>query len=193
MIGYLSGKLHIKSNDAIILLVNGVGYRVIVAPNLLNSLQPNQLIELYVYTSVKEDTLDLYGFKSPEEMALFKLVLSVSGIGPKTAILVIDRGAEPLKNAITKADTDFFVTIPRLGQKNAQRIIIDLKNKLGGIVDLDLTGASTEAIELTEALQSMGYSRQEALTAMKNIPTTAGSLEQKITQALRHIGKAKLK
>lgn len=193
MIGYLSGKLHSKSNDSIILLVNGVGYRVIVAQNILSSWQLNQEVELYIYTSVKEEALDLYGFKSQEEMALFKLVLSVSGVGPKTAILVIDRGAGPLKNAIIKADTDFFVSIPRLGQKNAQRIIIDLKNKLGGIADLDLSGAGSETMELIEALQSMGYSRQEALTAVKNIPITDGTLEQKITQALRQIGKTKIK
>lgn len=192
MIGYLSGTIHSKTNDSLILLVQGVGYLVTVAPTTLNILHVDQQLELYIYTNVKEDALDLYGFKSQMELTLFKLVLSVSGIGPKTAMLVIDRGAEPLKEAIATANTDFFLTIPRLGQKNAQRIIIDLKNKLGGVASLDLSGINSELMEVSEALESMGYTKQEALKAIKEIPADL-KLEQKITAALRLMGKTKVK
>lgn len=192
MIGFLSGTIHTKNTDSVILLVQGVGYLVSVPPSTLSHMQLNQPAELFIYTNVKDDAIDLYGFKSQQELTLFKLVLSVSGIGPKTAILVIDRGAQNLQEAIVKADTDFFLTIPRMGVKNAQRIIIELKNKLGGLTDLDLTSSSSEMAEITEALQSMGYSKQEALKAIKEIPDNL-SLEQKITFALKQIGKTKIK
>lgn len=193
MIGFLSGLLHSKLTDSIILLVGGVGYRVIVTQNTLNVLLVQQQLELYIYTHVKQDAIDLYGFKSQPELDFFKLVLGVSGIGPKTALLVIDRGVASIKEAIIKADTDFFSTIPRLGQKNAQRIIIDLKTKLGGITDLDLNRESTQIMDVVEALQSMGYSRQEALIVVKSVPEGETSLEQKITFVLKQIGKTKLR
>ncbi len=190
MIGFLSGSVHSKFNDSIILLVSGIGYRVVLPVNTLNILVQSQPVELYIYTHIREDLMDLYGFKSQAELEFFKLVLSVSGIGPKTALLVIDRGVELLREAIVKADTDFFLNIPRVGQKNAQRIIIDLKSKLGSITTLDLSSTTTEMMEVTEALQSMGYSKQEALKAIKNISTGDDlSLEQKMTLALRGLGK----
>lgn len=190
MIGFLTGSIHSKLNDYVILMVNGVGYSVTVPPNTLSSLQLHQPLELYIYTNVKDDAIDLYGFRSGPELAFFKQILKVSGIGPKTAILVIDKGVEPLREAIIKADTDFFLTIPRLGVKNAQRIIIELKNKLGGISELDLSGTPSEMTEVIEALQSMGISRSESLKAIKNLPPDT-SLEQKITLVLRQIGKSK--
>lgn len=189
MIGFLSGKVHIKLVDSIILLVNGVGYRVHVPPTTYNSLVLSSPLELFIHTHVREDALDLYGFKTAEELFLFNLLLTVSGIGPKTAMLVLDKGVEKVRKAIVKADVDFFTLIPRLGRKNSQKIIIELKNKLGSLTELDLASESSEMIQAVEALQSMGYTKQEAITALRNIPETEESLEDKIRYALRNIGK----
>lgn len=188
MISFLTGTVHTKLTDSVILLAGEVGYLVNLPIRALSQLNQNQKLELYIYTQVKEDAIELYGFKTIDELAFFKLIIGVSGIGPKTALLVIDRGVEEVKTAIVKADTDFFVTIPRLGQKNAQRIIIDLKNKLGSLVDLNLQAQSGEMMEVIQALQSMGYSKQESLQAIKLLPSDA-SLEQKLTLALRNLGK----
>lgn len=191
MIGYLSGTVKAKINDSVILLVNGVGYLVSIPASSLNKLTADQLLDLYIYTHVKEEALDLYGFKTPEELELFKIVLGVSGIGPKTALAVVDKGVEEVRNALMKADSGFFITVPRLGQKGAQRMIIELKNKIGSVANLDLSGQSSETQEVIDALESMGYSKQESLKAVKGMPTSQESIEQKITYALRQLGKGR--
>lgn len=192
MIGYLTGTIYTKLKGQVILFVNGVGYLVTVPPRLLSSLKTSDPIELFVYTHIREDAFDLYGFSTQGELGMFKLVLTVSGIGPKTALLVIDQGVDLVEQAIKNADTDFFTTIPRLGRKNAQKIIIELKNKLGGLKELELTQESEENMQAVEALRSMGYTKQEALKAIQVVPASEKTLEQKINFALRELGKAKL-
>ena len=192
MIGFLSGTIHSKSENQIILLTSGVGYLVTIPPNYLNLLKLSQQAELFIYTYVREDTFDLYGFFTHDELELFKLVLTVSGIGPKTALLVIDKGVGKVEEAIKNAETDFFTTVPRLGHKNAQKIIIELKNKLGGLKELDLTQENEESTQAIEALRNLGYTRQEALQAIGVVPASEKTLEQKISYALRQLGKAKL-
>lgn len=191
MIGYLTGTIHSKPNEQIILLTGGVGYLVTVPPNYLSQLKVSKQTELFIYTHIREDTLDLYGFFTVDELELFKLVLTVSGIGPKTALLVIDKGVGKVEQAIKDASTDFFTTVPRLGHKNAQKIIIELKNKLGGLKELDLTSGSEESAQAIEALRNLGYSKQEAMQAIGAIPASEKTLEQKISYALRQLGKAK--
>ena len=146
---------------------------------------------MFIYTHVREDTLDLYGFSTKDELELFKLTLTVSGIGPKTALLVVDKGVGKVEQAIKNADTDFFTTVPRLGHKNAQKIIIELKNKLGGLKELDLTSENGESTQAIEALRNLGYTRQEATQAIGAVPASEITLEQKITYALRNLGKVK--
>ncbi len=191
MIGFLSGTIHSKSIGQIILLTNGVGYLVTVPANYLSLLKTSQQTELFIYTHVREDTLDLYGFLTPDELELFKLTLTVSGVGPKTALLVIDKGVGKVEEAIKNADTDFFTTVPRLGHKNAQKIIIELKNKLGGLKELDLSSENEESTQAIEALRNLGYTRQEASQAIQSVPASEKTLEQKISYALRQLGKAK--
>lgn len=191
MIGFLSGTIHSKSTNQIILLVNGVGYLVAIPQSYLNLLKLSDQAQLFIYTHVREDAFDLYGFATADELELFKLVLTVSGIGPKTALLVIDKGVAKVEQAIKNADTDFFTTVPRLGHKNAQKIIIELKNKLGGLKDLDLTSENEESAQAIEALHNLGYSKQEAMQAIQTVPDSEKTLEQKISYALRQLGKVK--
>lgn len=189
MIGLLSGTIRTKIPGQIILLVGGVGYLVTVPPNLLQKVKVSDSIEIFVYTHHKDDTLDLYGFSTQEELSLFKLVMTVSGIGPKTALLAIDQGAGLVEKAIKNADIDFFTAIPRLGRKNAQKIIIELKNKLGGLKELELVSDSEENRQAIDALRSMGYSKQEAVKAIQAVPQEVARLEEKISFALKQMGK----
>lgn len=194
MIGFLTGTLHSKqSSGQIIILVSGVGYLVTVPVHYINMLKEPQPIDLYIYTHVREEAFDLYGFFTPDEEIMFKLILSVSGIGPKTALAVIDRGSSAIQSAIQDANTEFFTTIPRLGLKNAQKIIIELKNKLGGIKDLDLSDENKEFTQAIEGLQVMGYTKKEALDAIQNVPVDKKTVEEKINYALRSLGKMELK
>lgn len=189
MIGFLKGSVHSKFLGQITLLVGGVGYLVTLTPNFFQKIQTGESLEVYTYPHIKEDAFDLYGFKTQEEIDLFKLVMTVSGIGPKTALLVLDKGASLVENAIRNADADFFANIPRLGKKNSQKIIIELKNKLGGIKDLDLSGESEINLQAIEALKTMGYTNKEALKAIQDVPKDIEKLEEKISYALRQIGK----
>ncbi len=194
MIGFLTGTLHSKqSSGQIIILVSGVGYLVTIPVHYINMLKQSESLDLYIYTHVREEALDLYGFLTPDEEIMFKLILSVSGIGPKTALAVIDRGASAIQSAIQDANTEFFTIIPRLGLKNAQKIIIELKNKLGGLKDLDLSEENKEFTQAIEGLQIMGYTKKEALEAIQNVPTDKKTVEEKINYALKSLGKMDLK
>jgi len=189
MIGFLSGVLHSKNPDSIILIVNGVGYLVYLPGSLLSTLTISSPLELYIYTHVKEESLDLFGFRTQEELVLYKILLNVSGIGAKTALNIIGRGTTPVRNAVVNADVDFFQSIPRLGIKNAQRIIIELKNKMGSITDLDLSSLNTDNLQIIEALGTMGYAKAEAVKVLKQLPDNLTTIEEKIRFALKNLGK----
>jgi holliday junction DNA helicase RuvA len=190
MIGQLTGTITTTRRNPLIIDVHGVGYLVHVTEKLLSSLPSGTQSTIYIHTHVREEALDLYGFANEQELALFALLLTVSGIGPKTALLVADRGAEPIYRAVRDADVDFFTSIPRLGRKNAQKIIIELKNKLKDAKELDLSGStSTNTKQLTEALLSMGFKRHEVAHALETIDLSVGTMENHMRTLLKLLGK----
>ena len=184
MIAKLTGKPEALNHESIILDVNGVGYKVFVPQKLLQS-PPTTL---YIHAHIREDSHDLYGFLSLADLQLFKLIISVSGIGPKTGLSLLEKGVEQIKAAVMKADVDFFSTVPRLGKKNAQKIIIDLKSKLGSLKDLDLTETSGDSKEVINALIGLGFSRSEAKEAFDQV-SDQPTIEAKISQAIKLLGK----
>lgn len=191
MISYLTGTIFTKGPSYLILMTSGgVGYKVSVPADLIVNSVLNQKSDFFIHTHVKEDALDLYGFLTPEDLALFELLLGVSGIGPKTAIGIFSNGkSEKIREAIAKGDVEFFMSVPRLGRKNAQKIIIELRSKLGNLDRLDLTEASGETREIIEALKTFGFNMSEAREAMKSIKDFEGNASEKIRQALRYLGK----
>src|SRR3989344_3431895 len=190
MIGFLSGKIISKRLDNIILLINGVGYQVFVPQNILSGIDLSSDQSLYIYTQVREEALDLYGFKSEKELEFFKLLISVSGVGAKTGLLIMNQSVESIQNAIIQADVEFFSRIPRLGKKSAQKIIIDLKNKVGNLQELDLLGQSADSLQVIDALVGMGYSRKEAGNAVKSVPKGVDKVEEMIRVSLRSLAKS---
>lgn len=191
MIGSLTGLPEIFNQNTLLINVHGVGYKVAVTSRLIENIsQTGKEIKIYIHTQVKEDALELYGFLSKDELLVFELLIDVSGIGPKTAILVLEKGDAQIKTAIMNADVDFFSSIPRIGRKNAQRIIIELKNKVGSLSELDLSGKeNTERKELFEALQVMGFKKQEVSGVLQDLPENLVSMEQKIKYALKKLGR----
>lgn len=180
MIASLTGTV-IKTHP-LILDVHGVGYLVSVPQKFVAAV--GQKITVHTYTHVREDTLQLFGFESAEELSLFEILLTVSGIGPKTALAVMDRGVASIQKAITSSDVDFFMTVPRLGKKNAQKIIIELRSKIAGTTgDIPETG---ETGQISSALISMGFDRKELKDILKKLPE--GTLEEKIKFALKMLG-----
>src|SRR3989339_1436249 len=127
MIGALRGKIFSKSQNSVILFAGDVGYTVFVTNRFLEKTKTDTDAFLFIHTHIRDDVFDLFGFPTTQELHLFKLLLTVSGIGPKTALAIIDRGVLAVTQAVQQSDVDFFTTIPRLGKKNAQKIIIELK------------------------------------------------------------------
>ncbi|QQG40710.1 MAG: Holliday junction branch migration protein RuvA [Candidatus Levyibacteriota bacterium] len=191
MIAALKGILDTIDTPYIILDVNGVGYRVLVSNNLLSSLTLGQTIKIFTYTHVREDLLELYGFSNLSDLKLFEKLISVSGIGPKTAvgIFAIGTGSEII-DAIYRGDVDFFTGVPRLGKKNAQKIIIELKGKLDLNAEIgDSDGFGKKNNEVITALQHFGFTAKEAQEAIRNIQKDGQTAEEKIKLALKYLGK----
>ena len=166
--------------------VNGVGYRVQVGSGLLASLQNDQELELFIYTHVKEDALELYGFKNEKDLVLFELVLGVSGVGPKIALAIVDAGAERLVRAVQNAEVAFFKSIPRVGKKLAQKIIIELGSKLGGLKDLDLGPLSEKEQDVLEGLKNLGFDEDYAYQVLQNIDESQ-SVEAMLKEAVKQL------
>ena len=190
MIGALRGTIEEIKKNPIIVFVGDVGYAVHVPDQFAKTIHLHTKTLLYIHTHVREDALDLFGFPTQEDLALFELLLTVSGIGPKTALAVCDRGATAIQHAVQESDVDFFTTVPRLGKKNAQKIIIELKNKLGSIQDLDLRDdQSSETDELIDVLLSMGFIKKEIQKCIPKLPKQDVTLEEKLRDSLKLLGK----
>lgn len=189
MIGLLTGTLLIRNDPYIILTVGGVGYKVCAAADVLSKFHTGDKLTVFIHTHVREDALELFGFSDEASLQLFELLLSVSGIGPKTAIGVFSLGEkEKIIGAIRSADVDFFTGVPRLGRKNAQKIIIELKNKIGSVVDLDLQ-SDGERNDVVVALTGFGFSQDEAKLALREIGEKGSTTSEKVRLALKYLGK----
>jgi holliday junction DNA helicase RuvA len=182
MIASVRGRVVARRLDSVVLDVNGVGYLVQTTRRALQKAQGGE-VSLDTYLHVREDALQLYGFAEPAERELFELFLSVSGVGPKVAIAILS-GSTPtdLRRAIALADETRFVAIPGIGKKTAQRIVLELKEKLGP-VDL---GSESPAQELVarDALVELGYSVPEAERALAAVDPELPP-EERVRQASR--------
>lgn len=190
MIGFVDGIIEIKDTQYVMINVSGVGYKVFASTAILQNCHKGDQKRLYTYTHVREDILELYGFAEFSELKLFELLIGVSGIGPKTCLGIFAVGSrDAIINAIITSDVSFFTAVPRLGKKNAQKLIIELKGKLGSTVDLDLTGTTSEDNDVVTALMSFGFSQREAQQALQKIQGPGIPVEERIKLALKQLGK----
>lgn len=187
----LTGKVAIRNDPYILLDVKGVGYKVFVAPSIFTKATLGETLTVFTHTHVREDVLELFGFVAIEDLQLFEKMIGVSGIGCKTAIGIFGIGTRSeILNAIVRGDSAFFTTVPRLGKKNAQKLIIELKGKI------DITGNGVEAGQgnedrevVMQALQSFGYSAKESYDAIAASRKENESIEETIRSALAHLGR----
>lgn len=186
MIGFLTGNLSHFQNYVIV-DVNGVGYEVMLGPRAIQKLQSQDQAELFIHTLVREDEITLYGFLQAQEKALFRLLLNVSGVGPKTSQLIADQGGAAVSQAVQQADTQFFTALPRVGKKLAQKIIIDLRTKLGSVKDLDLSPESAKYLELKDALLGLGFAERDIVTVMTELDVENENTEKLLKQALKKL------
>lgn len=187
MIAYLSGQASVVE-DYLVILVNGVGYQVYTQNTLLSKINDHPQIELYIYTHVREDALELFGFESPAQLKLFKLILSVSGVGPKTALSILDLGTNQVIDAVQNAKVNVLTKVPRVGKKLAQKIIIDLRSKLGSLKELNLSPKTNKQTELIQALEALGFDGTDAETILDQIEVETLSIQEAIKQAIKLLG-----
>ncbi len=191
MIGWLRGIVAFRDDPYIILDVSGVGYKVCLARNALLLCEKEKELAVFTYTHVREEALDLYGFATHSDLELFELLLGVSGIGPKTALNVFALGgSSEIQQAIATNNVDFFTSVPRLGRKNAQKIILELKSKVGIGSDFDMALSDVNAHQdVITVLRTFGFSVKEAIAAVRSLPIEATSTEEKIRLALKSLSK----
>lgn len=193
MIASLKGVIDAISKDSMIVNVNGIGFKLSVPTSVLSELGVvGREIKLYTHMHVREDDLSLYGFGSLDELRLFETLISVSGLGPKTAMGMLSAmSADQLAMAIASGSVEMLTTIPGIGKKTADRLILELKDKVGGVMISTPAGRATqENADVVTALVSLGYTAQETARAVNALPTGQKlKLEEKIKLALQYLGK----
>lgn len=198
MIAYLEGKLKEKSFDRVIVDVNGVGYELFVSATSLNKLpEKGEVVSLHTFFYVREGLMQLYGFATEEEKDLFEKLLSIPGIGPKLALSILSVFTVPsFKKAILASDIDAVTSIPGIGRKSAQRLIIELREKLAlpavEVLPAALKDEQGELVysEVKNALLGLGYTAAEAKKALEGFPLGDGEIlkvEEMLKYALRNL------
>ena len=199
MYAYIKGNLEEKTNHYVVIDVGGVGYKIFMSASSIEKIgETNTKVKVYTHHHVREDNISLYGFLSNEELKMFELLLSVSGIGAKTALAMLST-ITPSKFtlAVITGDVSALKKIPGIGAKSAQRIILELKDKLK--TEVAIVEEETEILQVVHqdesvqeaiaALQMLGYNRKEIDTVFSKIPVKELTVEDIIRQALSNLGK----
>lgn len=165
MIGYLEGKIKTKNiNSVVVLTKSGVGYKIFLASRILDKLKADSEVELYVHTHVREDQISLFGFPSEKDLSVFELLITVSGVGPKTAMNIFSGGnGEQISSAISQKNKLFFKGVSGLGSKTIEKIFLELTGKVGSMQSADGRGVdlTTNLEEAASALQNLGYQSRD--------------------------------
>ncbi|KKQ46313.1 MAG: Holliday junction ATP-dependent DNA helicase RuvA [Candidatus Moranbacteria bacterium GW2011_GWC2_37_8] len=189
MIAKLNGKVDFLKDSYVVIDVNGIGYKVFVTMHTFGMIAGKQSVELYTHTYVREDILALYGFLELDELEMFELLIGISGIGPKAAIGILTI-ADPktVRTAVLNEDATILTRVSGVGKKIAQRVILELKNK---IVDIPAHERAqvTNDTDALEALVAMGYSVSEARETLKIIPQSIQDVGERVKLALKNLGR----
>lgn len=192
MIGYLTGKLISSKPTQILLDVNGVGYSVNISISTFEKISEKETASLFIHTSVKEDSITLFGFFSQSEKEMFELLISISGIGPKLGLGILSGiSVDDLKSAISNGNVTRLIAIPGIGRKTAERVVLELRNKVDAIkVDGMIKEASVKD-EAIAALSTLGYQRQISEKVIRDLlaENSGYSLEELIRKALSGLNK----
>lgn len=189
MISQLEGKIAGIKGNAVTLMVGGVGYLVFLSAYTLGKVAGQKQTLFYIHTHVREDMLALYGFLNEEELTMFELLISISGIGPKVALSILSiADVKTIRTAVVNKDPSILTRVSGVGKKTAERVIIELQNKVDavGVEDQASALAGQDALE---ALTSLGYSVSQAREALKLVAPDIQDVSARIRQALKNLGK----
>lgn len=196
MIGYLSGKIKFLSENDCILDVNGVGYKISVDSATRQDLKIGESAEFFIHTSVREDSINLFGFKNQSTFELFENLLTVNGVGAKSALGIVSKiSASDFSAAIARQDLNTLTKLPGVGKKSAQRILLELKDKIKPLAENSdseefqpTTINLTSFDEATDALSALGYTSAEISAVFAKAPKNS-STEQLIKIALKELNR----
>ncbi len=191
MIASLHGKLESLGGNWAVINVNGVGFQVHMPTSTLSTLGTmGKEVHLHTHLVLREDSISLYGFSTAEELELFQTLLGVSGLGPKLSLTILSTmSVEQVSIAIATGSVDMLRTVPGIGKKTAERMILELKDKIGaGLIVTPTTQLARENTEVIAALTSLGYSVAEVSRAVATLPSSDLSLEEKVRLALQYFG-----
>ena len=199
MISYIKGTLEIKAKDYIVVDVGGIGYKIFMSETAINELEKGKEVKVYTYMRVREDDISLYGFLNNEELVTFELLISVGGVGAKSAITILSN-ITPSKFALAVItnDVNTLKKLPGIGAKTAARIILELKDKMKteqGIEESkneeikEAIVLDNKANDAVEALCVLGYTRKDVEKALSNINTNKLTVEEIIKQGLKYLGR----
>lgn len=188
MISFLEGELVEKAGTRVVIAVGGVGYDVMVPTSVLAALPPvGRTARVHTRMVVREDSMTLYGFASPDARELFDLLTGVTGVGPKVGLAFLS-ALQPatIRRAVVAGDADALTVVPGVGKKVAQRVVLDLRDKLGGEGELVARGP---LVDVREALVSLGLTPAEATAAMVDLEPDGAAIEDLLRQALQKVGR----
>jgi len=193
MIASLRGTIKYKRESFLVLENQGIGYKVYVPESVLISKEAGSEIELYTYQHVREDALQLFGFLTLEELDLFEKLISVSGVGPKTGLNVFSvASVKDIKSAIVNENPNILKKVSGIGAKTAERIVLELKNKIAALVGYDGIKTAEELdvdSDVVDALVSLGYPPRQAQEALKKIDPGIKDSGAKVKAALKYLTK----
>jgi holliday junction DNA helicase RuvA len=190
MISRLTGTIVHADTRFLVIDVNGVGYKVFTTAGVLEK-HLNEIVTFWTYLAVREDAMDLYGFPTKDELDMFEMLLTISGIGPKSALNILNAAnTATIRKAVATEDPTYLTKVSGISKKNAEKIVLELKNKL---VITDVEGADEHhyGSDSLEALISLGYAERDARDALKKVPKEVTDTSECVRHALKILGKSK--
>lgn len=188
VITHIQGKILDKQERAVVIEVNGLGYKVFATAASLEKMREGGEASLWTHMAVREDSQTLYGFPSKDELGFFELLISISGIGPKTALGILNvSSVANLRKAVSTGDTSHLTKVSGVGKKIADKIVLELKGKFGAEEDSGIS--LRDEVDALEALKALGYGHKESREALKAVEQTVIDTGERVKKALKLLGK----
>ena len=187
MISSLSGTIRHKDLHSVVLDVSGVGYKIMVQDDVVLDLIPSEPAFFWTYLAVRENALDLFGFPDREALEIFELLITISGIGPKTAMGILNLASPAtLREAVSTGETSYLTRVSGIGRKNAEKIVLELKDKIKN-TDVGSSQDKRSEGDVLEALISLGYSERDSREALKKVPKDVQETSDRVRFALKNL------
>lgn len=190
MIASIEGIVATVTETNAIVVVHGVGFRIALTKDALLGLVEGEAIHLRTHLAVREDALDLYGFLAESDLMMFEKLLTLPGIGPKSALSILSAAStETLEKAIVSQDAEYLTKVSGIGRKSAEKIVAGLKDKVTRQIHTDQEPRLKDEADTLEAIKSLGYSLQDARNALHEIPADIVGVSNRVKAALKYLGK----